>query len=59
MTTWLDSLIPPLDPATGFWLLLALFVVAVLSAPRQRPSAPPEHDPHAAPYGDVTERPHG
>lgn len=62
MTAWLDTLLPPLDPATGFLLLsatLAGFGLACAAAALRRRLAVPEHDPHAREYGDVTERPHG
>lgn len=62
MTAWLDALLPPLDRTLGAYALLAVLSAGVLLKLRERArerAAAPEHDPHAAPYGDVTERPHG
>jgi hypothetical protein len=59
MTAWLDALMPPLDPALGACLILALLAAVgplkLYERARARADAGP--DPHAAPYGDVTERP--
>jgi hypothetical protein len=58
MTAWLDALLPPLDRALGFYLLLAalagLAVGKVFDRARREPPPP---DPHAAAYGDVTRLP--
>ncbi|MFC5423012.1 hypothetical protein ACFPOB_26030 [Bosea eneae] len=59
MIAWLDSQLPPLDPALGFILLLAALAGFCLARLLDRPARGTVPDPHAHEYGDVTERPHG
>lgn len=60
MIAGLDALLPPLDPALGFYLLVAAvigFCVARIFDRARREPAPA--DAYAEAHGDVTERPHG
>ncbi|RYE79315.1 MAG: hypothetical protein EOP19_20335 [Hyphomicrobiales bacterium] len=59
MTAWLDALLPPLDPAVGFWLLVCIAIecaaVWLYRRARQRADGPP--DLYGEAHGDVTRRP--
>lgn len=59
MIAWLDVVMPPLDPALGFFLILAALAGYAIARILDRARAEPDPDPHSAVYGDVTERPHG
>jgi hypothetical protein len=61
MIAALDALIPPLDRAVGFYLLIALAAGYLLARlyDRARRAPETEPDPHAVAFGDVPEPPHG
>lgn len=59
MIAWLDTRIPPLDHALGFYPLLGVLaafgLVRLYERARERADARP--DPYAEPHGDVTRPP--
>jgi hypothetical protein len=57
MSAWLDTALPPLDPALGFFLILAALAGYGLLRLWDRARAGERPDPYAEPHGDVTRRP--
>jgi hypothetical protein len=59
MIARLDAALPPLDPALGFYLLLAACagygIARILDRARREPAADPHR--YAEAHGDVTRRP--
>ena len=57
MIAWLDTALPPLDPALGFYLLLAACAGYAMARILDRARAEAAPDPYTAPHGDVPNRP--
>ena len=57
MIAWLDAQLPPLDPALGFILLLAVLAGFGLARLLDRPPRGTVPDPHTREYGDMPHQP--